>query len=203
MPRQRLGVFGGTFDPIHLGHLVAAEEVRAACGLDQVVFMPAGVPPHKLHQTISATEHRLAMVELAVESNPYFTCSDIDVRRAGPSYTVSLLELLHHRWGPETDIYFIMGRDSLANLLTWYQPERILELAQVVVVDRPSYEVDMARLNVALPDSINKIEFVTIPGMDIASTDIRERVQTGRPIKYQVPEPVEAYIYANNLYPPV
>ena len=199
MARQRVGVFGGTFDPIHTGHLVAAEEVRYQCHLDKVAFMPAGTPPHKLGQTISPAEHRLMMVDIAVRSNPYFECSDIDIRREGPSYTVHLLEHLRGEW-PDTDLYFIMGRDSLGNLATWYQPQRLGELARLVVVDRPRYEVDLAKLEAAVPGLSNALEFVPIPGIAFASSDIQRRVREGRPIKYQLPEAVEAYIYAQGLY---
>ena len=199
MARQRVGVFGGTFDPIHYGHLVAAEEVRYQCHLDKVAFMPAGTPPHKLGQTISPAEHRLMMVDIAVRSNPYFECSDIDIRREGPSYTVHLLEHLRGEW-PDTDLYFVMGRDSLGNLATWYQPQRLGELARLVVVDRPRYEVDLAKLEAAVPGLSNALEFVPIPGIAFASSDIQRRVREGRPIKYQLPEAVEAYIYAQGLY---
>ena len=201
MARQRVGVFGGTSDPIHYGHLVAAEEVRYQCHLDKVAFMPAGTPPHKLGQTISPAEHRLMMVDIAVRSNPYFECSDIDIRREGPSYTVHLLEHLRGEW-PDTDLYFIMGRDSLANLPTWYQPRRLGALARLVVVDRPRYEVDLAQLEAAVPGLGDALQFVPIPGIAFASSDIQRRVREGRPIKYQLPEAVEAYIYAQGLYTP-
>ena len=199
MARQRVGVFGGTFDPIHYGHLVAAEEVRHVCRLNKVVFMPAGTPPHKMGQTVSLAEHRLIMVDIAVRSNPYFECSDIDIRREGPSYTVNLLEHLHQQW-PDTDLYFIMGRDSLANLPTWYQPHRLGALARLVVVDRPRYEVDLAQLEAAVPGLGDALQFVPIPGIAFASSDIQRRVRDSRPIKYQLPEAVEAYIYAQGLY---
>lgn len=202
MTRQRIGVFGGTFDPIHYGHLVAAEEVRVVCQLDRVVFMPAGKPPHKLGQTVSSPEHRMTMVELAVETNPYFSCSDIDIKREGPSYTVHLLEWLHTVW-PNTELYFIMGRDSLANLPTWYEPQRLIQLAHLVVVDRPRYELDLQKLEEAVPGCLEAIQFVSIPGIAFASSDIQRRVRDRRPIKYQIPEAVEAYIYAQNLYPPL
>lgn len=202
MTRERVGVFGGTFDPIHLGHLVAAEEVRVVLELARVVFVPAGAPPHKLRRPVSPARHRLAMVQLAIDGNPYFTCSTIDMERVGPSYTVDLLELIRKRWGPDKDIFFLMGRDALADLPNWQQPDRICELASLVCVDRPRYEVDMDALERVVPGISKRVEFVHIPGMAISSTDIKRRVRTGRPIKYQVPEAVEAYIYAQNLYPP-
>ncbi len=199
---RRIGVLGGTFDPIHDGHLVAAEEVRHVCRLDKVVFMPAGTPPHKMGQRVTAVEHRLAMVQLAVQGNPHFACSDIDIKRSGPSYTVDLLELLHQLWGPETELFFIMGYDSLGNLPTWHEPCRLFDLAQIVVVDRPRYDLDLDKLNAQLPGCVSRITFVNIPDIETSSSDIRQRVREGRPIKYQLPEAVEAYIYAQNLYPP-
>lgn len=200
MPSRRVGVFGGTFDPIHIGHLVAAEEVRVVCGLSRVVFVPAGAPPHKLAQEITSPEHRLAMVELALQDNPYFTVSSIDIDRPGPSYTVDMLSLLHQKWGGDTDIYFIMGRDSLADLPKWHEPQRLLDLAYLVCVDRPRYEVDMDALERTIPGVTQRLVFVNIPGIAFSSSDIQRRVRSGRPIKYQLPEAVEAYIYAQNLY---
>lgn len=202
MPRRRIGVFGGTFDPIHIGHLVAAEEVRFEYNLSRVVFVPAGSPPHKQGLEITPPEHRLAMVELALQDNPHFTVSTIDVDRPGPSYTVDMLTLLHQQWGTETDIYFMMGRDSLADLPKWHEPQRLLDLAYLVCVDRPRYEVDMDALEKAIPGITARLVFVSIPGIAFSSSDIQRRVRSGRPIKYQLPEAVEAYIYAQNLYSP-
>ena len=119
---MRLGVFGGTFDPIHHGHLVAAEEVRARLKLDKVLFVPAGMPPHKLDLDITPTRHRLAMLQLAIESNPGFALSRVDIDRHGPCYTVDMLALLHDEYGPGTELFFLMGMDSLAELITWRDP---------------------------------------------------------------------------------
>src|SRR5437588_11807598 len=122
-----VGLLGGTFDPIHYGHLVIAEEVRTALDLTKMVFVPAGYPPHKPEKTISETRHRLAMVELAIASNPHFSISTVDVERPGPSYTVETLRLLREKWGEETEIYFVIGWDSLEELPTWYNLVGILE----------------------------------------------------------------------------
>lgn len=191
---------GGTFDPIHYGHLVAAQEVCSQLGLARVVFVPAGQPPHKRDQVITPAHHRLAMVELAIASNPCFTVSRVDMDRPGPSYTVDTLRLLRQEWGPEAEIHFIMGLDSLADLLSWHQPERLIQLCYLAVVERPGYHVDMGALEAALPGIGQRIRFVHIPTMDISSTDLQRRVREGRPIKYYLPQEVEAYIFEQGLY---
>lgn len=197
---MRIGVMGGTFDPIHVGHLVAAEEVWAQLELEYVIFVPAGLPPHKLANNISHTEHRLAMVKLAIASNPHFTLSRVDIDRFGPCYTVETIEILRDKWGPEAEIYFIMGSDSLADILTWHKPKRLIRLCRLAVVMRPGYEVDMEALDSYLPGIAMRVQFIEAPALDISSTDIQRRVREGLPIRYQVPEAVEKYIYEHRLY---
>ena len=197
---MRVGVFGGTFDPIHIGHLVAAEETRVQLSLERVVFVPAGLPPHKLANHISPVEHRLAMVQLAIASNPYFTVSRVDIDRFGPCYTVDTMELLRDEWGPDTELYFIMGSDSLADILTWHKPERLIRLCRLAVVKRPGYDVDIEELDRLLPGIASRVRFINSPLIDVASCDIRRRVREGLSIKYQVPEVVEKYIYEHGLY---
>jgi len=197
---MRVGVFGGTFDPIHIGHLVAAEETRVQLKLERVVFVPAGLPPHKLANHISPVEHRLAMVQLAIASNPYFTVSRVDIDRFGPCYTVETMELLRDEWGPGVELYFIMGSDSLADILTWYKPERLIRLCRLAVVKRPGYDVDIRELDRLLPGIASRVQFINSPLIDVASCDIRRRVREGLSIKYQVPEAVERYIYEHGLY---
>ena len=198
---MRVGVLGGTFDPIHIGHLVAAEEVRAQLGLDRVVFVPAGLPPHKLTDDVSQVDHRLAMVKLAIASNPYFTVSRVDIDRFGPCYTVDTIELLRDEWGsPDVELYFIMGSDSLADILTWRKPERLIRLCRLAVMERPGYRVDMDELERLLPGITSRVHFINSPQLDISSTDIQRRVREGLPIKYQVPEAVEDYICEHELY---
>ena len=197
---MRVGVFGGTFDPIHIGHLVAAEETRVQLKLERVVFVPAGLPPHKLANHISPVEHRLAMVQLAIASNPYFTVSRVDIDRFGPCYTVETMELLRDEWGPGVELYFIMGSDSLADILTWYKPERLIRLCRLAVVKRPGYDVDIKELDRLLPGIASRVQFINSPLIDVASCDIRRRVREGLSIKYQVPEAVERYIYEHGVY---
>ena len=137
---RRVGVFGGTFDPVHYGHLVVAEEVYATLHLTEMVFVPTGQPPHKTHAEITATEHRLEMLELAIASNPHFTVSRVDLDRPGPSYTADTLRLLRKQWGGNTAIYFIIGGDSLEELLSWHNPSDVLrQLTHLVAVRRPGY----------------------------------------------------------------
>jgi len=197
---MRLGVFGGTFDPIHNGHLVAAEDVRARLNLDKVLFVPAGLPPHKLDHDISPTRHRIAMLRLAVEPNPGFGISRMDVDRHGPCYTVETLALLHQEYGPGTELFFLMGMDSLADILMWRDPERLIRLAQIVVVGRPGFQADVDELDKVLPGANERIQVVDTPQLEISSSDIQQRVREGLPIRYLVPEAVEAYIREHKLY---
>lgn len=197
---MRVGVLGGTFDPIHIGHLVSAEEVRVELGLERVVFVPARLPPHKLDHTVSPVEDRLAMVELAIASNPHFAVSRVDIDRFGPSYTVDSIELLRDEWGPGVEIYFIMGSDSLLDILTWHNPRRLIRLCRFAVVSRPGYQVDLDELDALLPGMASRVQILNAPELAISSTDIQRRVREGLSIKYQVPEAVEDYIYQHKLY---
>ena len=197
---MRLGVFGGTFDPIHNGHLVAAEEVRARLNLHKVLFIPAGLPPHKLDHDISPTRHRIAMLQLAIAPNPGFGLSRVDVDRHGPCYTVETLSLLHQEYGPGTELFFLMGMDSLAEILTWKDPERLIRLARIVVVGRPGFQADVDELDTVLPGAKERIQVVDTPQLEISSSDIQQRVREGLPIRYLVPEAVEAYIRKHGLY---
>lgn len=194
----RIGVLGGTFDPIHYGHLAAAEEARAKLNLREVVFVVAGLPPHKLDEEIAPAEDRYAMVELAVASNPHFSVSRIDIDRPGPSYTVDTIALLRQEWTEE--IYFIMGIDSLMEIDTWHQPQRLIQLCRLVAVERPGFVPDLERLEAAVPGITARTEIIDMPEVDISSTDLQRRVREELPIKYQVPPGVEQYIYQHRLY---
>jgi len=197
---RRIGVLGGTFDPIHIAHLAIAEEARTQLGLDKVVFVPAGLPPHKMDVHVSPAEHRLAMVELAIAGNPHFEVSRVDIDRFGPCYTVDTIALLRKEWGPDVEIYFIMGSDSLADILTWHKPDRLIRLCRIVAVGRPGYRVDMDELERCLPGASQRILFINSPQLDVSSSEIQRRVRAGESIKYQVPEAVERYIYEHGLY---
>ncbi|GCE13370.1 nicotinate-nucleotide adenylyltransferase [Tengunoibacter tsumagoiensis] len=201
-----LALMGGTFDPIHHAHLIIAEEVRTTLALSQIVFVPAGHPPHKAERGSTPIAHRMAMVELAIASNPHFSISRIEVDRPGPSYLVETLRLLHQQWEPHTRISFIIGWDSLEDFPHWYDPSGILsQLDQLIVVRRPGYTTDLdylQRLEARLPGLHERLLIVEIPQLDISSTNLRQRVASGRTIKYQTPEAVERYIIENGLYRP-
>jgi nicotinate-nucleotide adenylyltransferase len=201
---RHIGVIGGTFDPIHFGHLVIAEEVYATLKLAEMVFVPAGQPPHKPEQVVTSAQDRLAMLQLAIASNPHFTISMVDLERPGPSYTVETLRLLRGQWGEQTAIYFVIGRDSLEDLLDWYNPVGILEqLDYLVAVKRPGYTEEkgyIERLEERLPGIRKRLIIMSAPQLKISATELRQRVAEGRPIKYQVPEVVEQYILQHGLY---
>lgn len=197
---RRLGILGGTFDPVHHGHLVAAEETRYQLELDRVLFVPAGTPPHKPARPISPAHHRLRMIELAIAGKPYFALSRVDVDRPGPCYTVETLELLRAEWGPDPTFFFIEGSDSLADILTWYRPQRLIELAELAVAERPGARLHLAELEKHLPGLTDRLHWVQMPLLQISSSDLRSRVAAGRPISYLVPPAVEAYILESGLY---
>ncbi|HEY6541313.1 MAG TPA: nicotinate-nucleotide adenylyltransferase [Ktedonobacteraceae bacterium] len=201
---RRVGVLGGTFDPVHYGHLVIAEEVYAALDLAEMVFVPAGYPPHKPERLVAAAHHRLAMLELAIADNPHFSISRVDLERPGPSYTVETRRLLRQQWGEQTALYFLIGWDSLEEFLTWRDPGGILEqVSYLVAVRRPGYAEESgyrASLEARLPGIMQRLLVVPTPQLEISSTDLRERVAEGRPIKYQLPERVEQYIEQYRLY---
>jgi nicotinate-nucleotide adenylyltransferase len=197
---RRVGVLGGTFDPIHHGHLVAAQEVLHALELDCVLFVPAGSPPHKPAQPISAAHHRVAMVSLAIAARPRFQLSRVDVERPGPHFTFDALTILHERWGEDTRFFFIVGSDSLAELTTWHRPEGIITLADLAVVVRPGARVDLEALEAHLPGLGSHLHCVSMPLLQISSTDLRARVREGRPIAFLVPQPIEDYILEHGLY---
>lgn len=196
---MRFGIFGGTFDPIHYGHLVAAEEARVVLGLERVLIVPAGQPPHKSAWPITAAEHRVAMVRLAIASNPHFVLSRVDLDRPGPHYSVDMVSRLRRELGPG-ELYFIVGMDSLMQLPTWHEPERLMGLCYVVGVNRPGYTYSLAPLEAVVPGISAHIRVLEAPQLEIASSEIQERVRSGLPIKYQLPDSVEQYIMEHRLY---
>ena len=197
---ERLGILGGTFDPIHHGHLVAAEEAHHQLGLDLVLFVPAGLPPHKSGRPILAAHHRLEMLKLALADRPHFSISKVDLVRPGPCYTVDTLELLRSEWGGGPGFFFIEGADSLAEIPSWYKPQRLIELCELAVVERPGVAIDLAQLEKYLPGLLARLHRVQMPLLEISSSDLRRRVRVGRPISFLLPQAVEAYIMENDLY---
>lgn len=198
---HKIGIMGGTFDPIHYGHLVAAEGARHHLGLDTVVFIPAARPPHKGMREITDPVHRLNMAVLATGSNVNFEVSDIEIKRKGPSYTIDTVRYFHQSW-PDSTIYFITGADAVLEILTWHRVQELLDLCFFVAATRPGYRLEnLAGSLKGLPAGyIDKISTMEVPALAISSTDIRDRVGKGKPIKYLLPEEVENYIYEKGLY---
>ena len=190
----RLGLFGGTFDPIHIGHLIVAEEARARLRLDRVIFVPARESPLKRTGTFFSAEDRLRMVELAIEGNLYLQASRADLDRVGPSYSVDTLHALRETYGSGAQFFFVMGLDSLATFGAWHRPEEIVRLARLAVISRPGVELDWGSLEAEISGIREATEIIDTLQIGISSTDIRERLRRGLPIRYQVPAAVEAHI---------
>ncbi|MBI2916794.1 MAG: nicotinate-nucleotide adenylyltransferase [Chloroflexi bacterium] len=199
----RIGVLGGTFDPVHLGHLVIAENARCCLDLDKVLFIPAGQPWLKVstrRDSITAAEHRLAMVRLAIASNPAFELDTREVERQGPSYSVDTLEELRVAHPSGTEFYFIVGWDLLGQLPAWHQPQRLLELCRLVAVPRPSYHRPLDRLEAVLPGIGERLVSLDWPRLAISASNIRQRRAQGLSIRYLVPPEVLGYIEEHGLY---
>jgi len=190
---ERIGVMGGTFDPVHHGHLVAASEVKSRFGLDEVVFVPTGTPWQKSHQTVTPAEHRYLMTVVATASNPGFTVSRVDLDRPGITYTIDTLrELSAQR--PGAELYFITGADALAQILSWKDADELFELARFVGVTRPGHQLSAD----GLPG--DRVSMLEVPALAISSTDCRARVCRGEPVWYLVPDGVVQYIAKHRLY---
>ncbi len=192
--KERIGILGGTFDPIHLGHLVLAEQVKEKLKLNRVIFIPCFRPPHKPGRKLSPAKDRFRMTQLALEGNPSFSISDIELKRKGFSYTVETLRQLNELY-PKSQIYFLTGSDVLDEIHTWKDPEEIYKLAKVIIAKRPGFDEFDPQNRFA-----KKSIIVEITGVDVSSSQIRERVKRGRSIKYLVPEKVEGYIKKEGLY---
>lgn len=188
---------GGTFDPIHYGHLVTAEEALVQFNLDKVIFMPTGVPVRKTHRTVTPAEHRYLMTVIATASNPDFEVSRLEIDRAGLTYTVDTMLALRDLHGPQTELYFITGADAVWEILTWKDSGRLADVCTFIAATRPGYDLerfsqeDARRL---------RIEFMEVPALAISSTDIRLRLGERRPVRYLLPESVGAYVAKNDLY---
>jgi nicotinate-nucleotide adenylyltransferase len=197
----RLALFGGSFDPPHLGHLAVAEAAREALALDRVLFCPAPRPPHKPGVRLGAVEDRLDMLRAAVADNPAFAASDAEARRPGPSYTVDTLSLLA-REHPGAELFCLVGSDTAVQLETWHDPPRLFAAATFAVLLRPGWPEERvaAWLRAQPPGLRPRLVIVPVPGLDIRATDVRRRVAAGRSIRYLVPEPVRAIVLARGLY---
>ena len=197
---RRIGVLGGTFDPVHYGHLVIAEDARAYAHLEKVLFVPAHRPPHKPARSYSAFRHRVRMTELAIAGNPVFELCLIEAGRSGPSYTVDTLRDLQAQLGAEAELYFVVGMDSLANILQWYKPAELLTLCRLVVAERAGYRVDLVALEEKLPGLRDSLVMIDTPELSISSSDLQHRIGLGLPIRYQVPPAIEDYVREHRLY---
>jgi nicotinate-nucleotide adenylyltransferase len=190
---KRIGIMGGTFDPVHNGHLVAASEVQSQFELDEVIFVPTGTPWQKTHQDVSPAEHRYLMTVIATASNPRFSVSRVDIDRGGVTYTIDTLRDLHNTY-ENAQLFFITGADALEQILSWRQADELFSLAHFVGVTRPGYDLDAHHL------PTGSVSLIEVPAMAISSTACRARVAAGEPVWYLVPDGVVQYISKTNLY---
>ncbi len=198
---MRIGVFGGTFDPIHFGHLTVARSVQSTLGLARVVFVPAGQPWLKAGMEVSPTKDRLEMVRLAIRRRKTFELSTIEADKPGPSYTVDTMETLQRQSGLEAELIFLLGSDALVDLPKWKEPQRLVRLYRLAAFARPGWKLpDLKALEEAVPGVADRVIFVEVPQVDISATEIRRRRAEGRSIRRMVPRAVEEYILQHRLY---
>lgn len=198
---MKIGLFGGTFDPVHLGHLIVAEEVRLALDLSKVLFIPAGEPWLKQYSVSAPAGRRVEMIRLAISTNPFFELSTIEIDRPGPTYTVDTVSSLRGVLGLQEDLFLVLGVDAVSQLPEWKEPGRLIRMCHLVAVSRPGCApLDMPRLEAAIPGLSVRLTVLGAPLIDISSTKIRERVSRGLSIRYLVPEAVERYIMEHRLY---
>jgi nicotinate-nucleotide adenylyltransferase len=198
---MNVGVLGGTFDPVHSGHLVIAEEARKKLRLNRVIFIPTGQPWLKNDREITPAVHRVEIVRLAIDEKDYFEMSTIEVDRPGPSYSVDTVAVLNRKLGNDAQIYFLIGWDSLAELSQWHEPQRLIKLCKLVAITRPGLRrPDLKSLESSIPGITRSVVWLDMPPIDISSSDIRDRVAHGRSIGGLVPGEVERYIKENGLY---
>ncbi len=197
---KRLGIMGGTFDPIHFGHLVTAEEALVQFNLDQVIFMPTGSPAAKVHVDVSAAEHRYLMTVLATAGNPDFDVSRMEVDRQGLTYTIDTLRALRELHGPSAELFFITGADAVWEIVEWKDAALVAGLATFIAATRPGYDLEAARESHDDAQTRFDIDYIEVPALAISSTDLRARVAARRPIRYLTPDAVVSYIEKHGLY---
>lgn len=211
---MRIGIFGGTFNPIHTGHLIAAEEIRQTFQLHRILFVPSARPPHKPSPELSAPTHRLEMTRLAIQGNPHFGISSVELERSDSSYTVETIESLRSESGASESLFFISGIDSFSEIDTWHDPERLIGLCHFIVISRPGFSLDLARriladtfgigsrhedTQIPLPNG-HTLSLAEVTPVGISSTQVRTRIRQGLSVKYLLPESVESYILTHYLY---
>jgi len=197
-----IGVLGGTFDPIHVGHLILAEEARIKLGLSKVLFVPAGHPWLKVDHVITPQEHRVEMVRRAIASNPYFELCTLELEHSSPSYTVDTITMLRKQLGAEASFYFILGRDALVDLPLWKEPRKLVQICKLVVASRlSSNSPSLKSLETSIPGVLDNVIQLDMPVIEISSSEIRKRLARGLPVRYLVPDEVEEYIKRHKLYP--
>lgn len=192
-------MLGGTFDPPHIGHLILAQHALDSLALSQILFVPAADPPHKQHEIKTLVQHRLAMLNLAIEGNAKFSISRVDVDRAGPHYSVDMLGIVQSQY-PQAELYFVMGGDSLKDLTRWHRPDALIRLCKLAVMRRPHTVISSEMHAGVLPELAERLVIIEAPLIDISSTAITARIAAGRSIRYLVPDAVRAYIQTNQLY---
>lgn len=199
---KRYGIMGGTFDPIHYGHLVAAEEARAVFDLEYVFFVPSGKPPHKKQRPITKAEHRYLMTVLATATNPSFRVSRVDIDRPGFSYTADTIAVFREKLGPDCELCFITGADAILEILSWKDVERIFSNSLLIGATRPGYDLAYLKSHFgpAWQRYQERIKLIEVPALAISSSEIRRRVSHNEPIRYLLPEGVASYIYKHQLY---
>ncbi|MCU0492832.1 MAG: nicotinate-nucleotide adenylyltransferase [Chloroflexaceae bacterium] len=197
---MRIGILGGTFDPIHIGHLALAEEARWALDLEHVYLVPAAQQPLKQNGHAATPQQRLAMVQLACQGNPHLHASDLELQRPPPSYTVETLEQFRATLGSSAELWFLIGGDALNDFPRWYQAERIIALARLAVVMRPGTVINTHGLEERLPGLSERLTTIEGPQLEIASSALRQRMALGQPVRYQIPDAVLEYIRQHGLY---
>lgn len=201
MSNDKIAIMGGTFDPIHIGHLIAAERVHEELGVDYIYFIPSNIPPHKNYENMADSSQRYNMVELAIKSNPRFKISDIELKRQGNSYTIDTIRELKKTLITDTTIYFIIGADNASAILRWKEAEELLKIVELVIVTRPGkWENGFESEINLLKNSGGTVHVIEIPLISVSSGEIRNRVRNNKRIEYLVPEEVKEYIYENKLY---
>ncbi len=197
---KKIGLMGGTFNPIHNGHLVTAEEARVQFDLDEVIFVPSGKPPHKSERKIADAYHRAMMTLLATVTNPYFHVSRVEIERPGYSYTYDTVSYFQELYQGEAELYFITGADAILEIIAWKNVEQLFEKCRFIAATRPGFDLSAIRSSDLPQSAKDRIFYMEIPALAISSTDVRQRVKEGMPIKYLMPSAVETYIYKNKLY---